>query len=128
MKSTIFILVAAALLISGCASKQAAIADPLTGTWSGEWGPSAERQTEVVLNLKWDGTTLTGIVDPERRGLELKKSSFDAKTSAIHMEVDAPMSGGEMDHYTIDGKVDGKSMRGTWTRRSGSGDFKVTKK
>jgi len=81
-----------------------------------------------VLNLKWDGTTLTGTVNPDRRPLELKKGSFDAKTNAIHMEIDAPLSdGGEMDHYTIDGKVDGKSMRGTWRRHNGSGDFKITK-
>jgi len=127
MKSTIVVLVFAALLLSGCASKQVATSDPLTGIWSGEWGPSPERQTQVELDLKWDGTHLTGTIDPQRRSLELKKSSFDAKTNAIHMEVDAPMTGGEMDHYTIDGKVDGKSMSGTWTRHNGSGDFKIAK-
>src|SRR6185369_16538500 len=101
MKSTTVLLIAILVVSIGCASKPATGSDPLTGKWNGKWGPSAERQTEVVLDLHWDGTTLKGTIDPDRRALEVKKGTFDAKTNAIHMEVDAPLSGGgEMDHYT----------------------------
>ena len=126
MKAKILFLLAV-VLFAGCTSKRVATSDPLTGIWKGEWGPSPQRQTEVELDLKWDGAMLTGTIDPNRRSLELKKGSFDSQTNAIHMEVDSPMNNGELDHYVIDGKVDGKKMQGTWTRRNGSGDFKITK-
>jgi hypothetical protein len=32
-----------------------------------------------------------------------------------------------MDHYVIHGTVSGKTMRGTWTRHDGNGDFEITK-
>jgi hypothetical protein len=101
--------------------------DPLTGRWEGEWGPTPERQTNVVLELKWDGTMLTGTVNPGGRAMELGKSSFDPKTNAISMELDARDVSGEPDHYSIQGKVDGKKMAGTWTRNKGSGTFKISK-
>src|SRR5436189_5771823 len=120
MKSIIAFLLAVTLT-AGCASKPAAGPEALTGTWTGHWGPTPERQTEVQVDLKWDGSNLTGTIDPARRSLQVKKGSFDGKTNAVHMEVDAPANEGEPDHYTIDGKVDGKTMQGTWTRRNGSG-------
>jgi len=101
--------------------------DPLTGSWEGEWGPSPERQTNVVLELKWDGTKLTGTINPGSRALELGKSSFNPNTNAISMELDAHDVSGEADHYSIQGKVDGKTMSGSWTRNKGAGTFKITK-
>jgi hypothetical protein len=101
--------------------------DPLTGRWEGEWGPSPERQTNVALELKWDGTTLTGTVNPGARAMELGKSSFNPKSNAISMELDAHDVAGEPDHYSIQGKVDGKEMSGSWTRNKGAGTFKITR-
>jgi hypothetical protein len=101
--------------------------DPLTGRWEGEWGPSPERQTNVVLELKWDGTTLTGTVNPSGRAMELGKSTFNPRTNMISMELDAHDVAGEPDHYSIEGKVDGKTMSGSWTRNKGAGTFKISK-
>ena len=39
-------------------------ADPLTGTWKGDWGPSATDRNSVTIELKWNGKTLTGTVNP----------------------------------------------------------------
>src|SRR5204862_453925 len=105
-------LVAALLILAACSSgtSSSAAVDPLSGTWVGEWGPSPSRQTEVTVELKWDGTTLSGTVDPERRPFELQKGSFDPKTKAIRMELDGPNSLRETVHYVIEGKVSGTSM------------------
>jgi hypothetical protein len=128
MKPRIAVILFIAALLSSCSS-QGQPADPgqLAGTWSGHWGPSPERQTEVVLELKWDGKALTGTINPGSRAMELSQATFDPKTSMTHMEVDVPTPGGENDHYAIDGKVAGKTMTGTWTRRNGRGDFNITK-
>ena len=40
------------------------VADPLSGTWTGDWGPSASDRNPVTVELKWDGTVLTGTVNP----------------------------------------------------------------
>jgi hypothetical protein len=124
-------LVAALALLSACSSATTtsdAAADPVTGTWVGEWGPSPSRQTEVTVELKWDGTTLTGTVDPDRSPFELTKASFDPKTNAVRMELDGPNSRRETVHYVIDGKISGTTMSGTFDRAGEKGTFKIQKK
>jgi len=127
MKLLVAALLAVVLLSFSCSSPAPAAPDYLNGRWVGTWGPDADRQTRVVLELKWDAGTLKGTVNPESRPVELAKASFDPKSSAIHMELDFPEPGGGTDHYTIDGKTDPKTMRGTWTRNNGKGDFSLTK-
>jgi hypothetical protein len=121
------VLLLACLFLGCSSSKPPSGPDPLSGTWSGHWGPTPERQTEVALALQWDGTTLKGTVNPDARAIELTKAAFDPQTKAVTMALDIPIAGGGMDHYAIDGKVDGKSMKGTWTRNDGKGDFTLTK-
>lgn len=125
---TLICMVILTAVLSACKSPaNSTEADPLTGRWEGEWGPSPERQTQVIVELKWDGTTLTGTVNPGGRAAQLGKSTFNPKTKAISMELDVNDVRGEPDHYSIEGKVEGKEMTGTWTRKQGSGTFKITK-
>ena len=127
LKYALFVTILA-IVVVGCASHATAPAgDPLSGRWLGEWGPSPERQTEVIVELKWDGKTLTGTINPGRRPSDISKATFNPETSAITMELDVIDVRGEMDHYSIVGKVDGKTMSGTWTRNSGKGTFKILK-
>jgi hypothetical protein len=128
MRALTYLIILTAVVLAACTSHAPSTeADPLTGRWEGSWGPSPERQTEVVVELKWDGTTLTGTVNPGGRAAELGKSSFNPKTNAISMELDVTDVRGEPDHYSIQGKVDGKEMTGSWTRTQGAGTFKITK-
>jgi hypothetical protein len=108
--------------------------DPLTGTWTGDWNPSAnpnDRNT-VNVDLKWDGKALTGVVHSinyPRPDVTLQKSTFNAATSAVHMEADAPNPrGGAPVHYIIDGKVMNGTMSGSWNHGAVKGDFKLMKK
>jgi hypothetical protein len=123
-------LAAALVVLYGCSSATSSIsaADPLTGTWRGEWGPSPSRQTEVTVELKWDGTTLKGTVDPDRRPFEIKRGSFDPKTNDVRMELDGPNRSGETVLYLIEGKVSGTTMSGTFDRAGEKGTFKIQKK
>ncbi|HKA20336.1 MAG TPA: hypothetical protein VKN18_18755 [Blastocatellia bacterium] len=103
-------------------------ADPLTGTWTGDWGPSPSDRNQVTVELKWDGKALTGTVNPGPNAVALKNSTFDAKTGAIHMEADTKGRRGNDIHYVIDGKVENGTMTGTWNHDNRKGDFKITKK
>src|SRR5262245_26669154 len=104
--------------------------DPLSGTWAGSWGPSPNDRNDVTLQLKWDGKALTGNVTGGTNvssPIPLQKTSFDAKTGAVHMEADASARGRTV-HYVIDGKVEKNTMTGTWNHDNRKGDFTITKK
>ena len=103
-------------------------ADPLSGTWTGDWGPSAADRNTVTVELKWDGKALTGTVNPGPNAVVLQKCTFDAKTGAIHMEADAKGRRGNDIHYVIDGKVENNTMTGSWNHDNRMGDFKITRK
>jgi len=75
--------------------------DP-TGMWTGDWEPSAADRNAVTVELKWDGETLTGTVNPGPEAVELQKCTFDAETGAVHMEADATDRRGNAIHYMID--------------------------
>jgi hypothetical protein len=111
---------------SACAQQKTS-ADPISGTWTGDWGPSARQRTQVTLELHFDGKTLTGTVNPGPEAIPLKKASFDPKTSAVHIEVDAPSPDGSTVHYVVDGKLDKNMITGSWVRDNGKGDFKIKK-
>lgn len=101
--------------------------DPLSGTWTGDWGPSAADRNKVTVELKWDGNALKGTVNPGPNAVALQKCTFDPKTGAIHMEADAKNRRGNDIHYVIDGKVDGNTMTGSWSHDNRNGDFKITR-
>ncbi len=113
-------------MAASVASTQTAT-DPLSGTWTGDWGPSARDRNPVTVELKWDGKPLTGSVNPGANAVELKMCTFDAETGAVHMEADATGRRGEV-HYMIDGKVEMDTMTGTWNHDNRKGDFKITRK
>ena len=123
---SIFLAVFLAAIISSI--PLIAAGDPLSGTWTGDWGPTPTHRNQVAVELKWDGKNLTGNVNPGPNAIELKKATFDAQTNAIHLEADASSRRGGQIHYVIDGKVEGSTMTGAWNHDNLKGDFKITKK
>jgi hypothetical protein len=123
---TVCLFMCFAIGASGAAKPMGA--DPLSGTWTGDWGPSAADRNTVTVELKWDGKALTGTVNPGPNAVVLQKCTFDPKTGAIHMEADAKGRRGNDIHYLIDGKVENNTMTGSWNHDNRKGDFKITKK
>jgi hypothetical protein len=118
------------MAIPTLAQRGAAPADPVTGTWTGDWGPNAADRNQVTVDLKWDGKVLTGVVRTANRPeVNLSNSTFDATTRTVKMEAEAknPRTNANM-KYVIEGKVDGTSMTGSWNHDNAKGDFKLTKK
>jgi len=106
------------------------MADAITGTWSGDWGPNAGDRNTVNVDLKLEGNKITGVVHSvnfKRADVELKNSTFDAKTGMVHLEADAAGRGGTT-HFVIDGKLAGGKMSGSWNHDSTKGDFSLMKK
>jgi len=124
MKASVVGLVCLALLMT--ASSVAAQSDPLTGTWTGDWGPTPTHRNPVIVELEWDGTNLTGTVNPGPQAIELAAASFDAATGTVKMEADATGFRGAV-HFMIEGKLEGTEMAGSWNHDNTAGDFKITK-
>jgi len=99
-------------------------ADPLTGTWKGDWGPSPTDRNEVTLELKWNGKTLTGTVNPGPDAIPIETGSFDPNAMKIHLEANfAPRNL----RYVVDGTVEKDKITGTWNHPRRKGDFQVTR-
>ena len=128
MKKLNAVALVAFLVLAASAFAQPPGGDVLTGTWVGDWGPSASDRNQVTVDLKWDGKMLSGTVNPGPSAVALQKSTYDPKTRAVHFEADVKGRGGNAVHYKIDGKVEGSTMTGTWNHDTVGGDFKITKK
>jgi hypothetical protein len=126
-------LVACVLLAVTAFGQAGAAQDPLSGTWTGDWGPSAQDRNRVDVDLKFDGKALTGVVkstQPARDPVTISNSSYDAATKTVKMEAEAknPRSGQSV-KYVITGKLEGTTITGSWNHAGGrTGDFKLTKK
>jgi len=118
-------LLGSALMLAASAFAQQG--DPLSGTWKGDWGPSPGDRNQVTVELKWDGKALAGTVNPGPNAVALQKATYDAKSKALHFEANAKGRGGADIHYTVDGKLDGKTLTGSWSHDDRKGDFKITK-
>ena len=99
----------------------------MTGTWTGDWGPSPSDRNTVTLELTYDGTTLTGTVNPGPNAITLTKAAYDPATGAVTMEADAQGRGGATIHYVIEGRLDGNAMTGSWNHDAVMGDFRINK-
>ncbi len=128
VKTAHLMCLAVCLVFAASAFAQKAGSDPLSGTWTGDWGPSPEDRNQVTVEFKWDGQKLTGTVNPGPNAVELQKATFNAKTGAIHFEADAKNRRGATVHYVVSGKLEKTTMTGSWSHDNRKGDFKITKK
>jgi len=144
-------LFAFALVVAAAISVAAQEGHPLTGTWYGDFGMTAGQRNDVTVILKWDGTNVTGMVNPGPNVVPIKTARMDVKLGTpaqrgerggqggtpatpsqffVHFELDAKNKAGGMDHFVFDGKIENpvagnRSMVGTWTCGSTKGDFRL---
>ena len=103
-------------------------ADPLTGMWTGDWGSTPDQRNPVTVALTWDGTKLSGTVNPGSEAAAITKGTFAPDTGMVMLEAVANSTGGgKATNYTIEGKLVEGSITGTWIESDKKGDFKMTK-
>ena len=109
---------------------------PLSGTWHGDWGPTATHRNDVTLVIDWDGKNITGLINPGPESLKLSKATLEPNNDPskwlVHFEVDAKDHDGKPVHFVIDGRIQNltsirRSIVGTWNHGDMKGDFKVTR-
>ena len=119
-----------ALLIAAPALAQ--FGHPLKGTWSGDWGPTKDSRTHVVVELNWDGKMISGNINPGPTAVAIQKAALDPATWGVHLEGDGKDAAGRTVRYTIDGKLENigayqRFITGTWIEGDKKGDFKVVR-
>jgi hypothetical protein len=105
---------------------------PLKGSWSGDWGPNKEQRTRVLLQMQWDGKTITGAINPGPNVLTLTKATLDVATWMVHLEAEGKDSAGKPSQAVIDGKLENigayrRVLSGTWAQGGRKGDFRIVR-
>ena len=101
---------------------------PLTGSWHGEWHPSADQKIPIFIYMKWNSKTVEGTINPGRNAVPLKVADLNASNWTVHFEAETK----DQKHIVIDGKLDNigsynRTITGTWSEGPMKGDFKLTR-
>ena len=128
------LLLAAAL---ACGTTRAVLGQeghPLTGTWSGDWGPSSAQRNHITIVMNWDGTAVTGVLNPGPDAVPLKSVTLDVANWTVRLEAEAKakdQSGGAVP-ISADGRLDDigsykRTLTGSWIQGTVKGDFRLTR-
>lgn len=116
----------------GSAAARAQEGHPLTGTWSGDWGPSPTERHHITLVLRWDGTTITGLINPGLDGVQIGRVSLDVADWTVRLEAEGKDASGAPVPISAEGRLDDlgsyhRTLSGTWREGRVAGDFKLTR-
>jgi hypothetical protein len=105
---------------------------PLTGTWSGDWGPSATQRTHLTLVMNWDGHKVSGEINPGPHSIPLASVYLDVTNWTVRIQADTKDNSGNPLHITAEGKLDDlgsihRKISGTWQEGKIQGDFRVAR-
>jgi hypothetical protein len=103
---------------------------PLKGSWSGDWGPDKTRRTRVLLQMNWDGKTITGAINPGPNAIPLTRATLDPDSWTVRLEAEGKDAAGRTVRSVIAGKLENigayrRVLSGTWTEGSTKGDFRL---
>jgi hypothetical protein len=120
------------LLISVALGAFAQQGHPLSGTWSGEWGPAPAQRTAVTFVLNWDGQKVTGMINPGPDSIPLAGVYLDVTNWTVRFEADSKDASGKPAHIVAEGKLEDlasyhRTIKGTWQQGSAKGDFRLTR-
>ena len=101
---------------------------PLTGTWSGDWGPNAAQRTHLTLVMGWDGKAVTGMINPGPEAIPIAGASIDFSNWTVRLEADGKQAG----RIVAEGRIEElasphRTISGTWRQGTAQGEFKLTR-
>src|SRR5690606_33694395 len=101
---------------------------PLDGTWRGEWGPSGENASRVVVVMSWDGERINGMINPGRRSIDFARADLDPSTWTVRIEaVDRDGRPIEIEGTLHDIGAYDRYITGTWTVAGEAHAFRITR-
>jgi hypothetical protein len=105
---------------------------PMSGSWIGDYGPSKDQRTRVVVVMEWNGKELVGSINPGPNAMPFKVARVNPTDWSLHVEADGKDATGKAVTYVFDGTIDdlgtyNRSIVGTWATNGVKGDFSITR-
>ena len=105
---------------------------PMSGSWVGDFGPTKDQRTRVVVAMDWTGKELAVTINPGPNAIKAKVARVNPVDWSVHIEADGKDAQGRPAAYVIDGKIDdlgtyNRSIIGTWNVGGVKGDFSITR-
>jgi hypothetical protein len=103
---------------------------PLTGTWSGDWGPTVSQRNHLTLVMSWDGKNVSGVLNPGDNAVLIPSILLDVTNWTVRIEADTKDQAGKTVHIAAEGKLDDigsyhRKLTGSWSQGTTKGDFKL---
>jgi len=105
---------------------------PMAGSWVGDFGPTKDQRTRVVVAMEWTGKELAATINPGPNAIKAKVARVNPADFSLHLEADGKDAQGRPVAWVIDGKIDdlgtyNRSIVGTWNAGATKGDFSITR-
>jgi len=116
----------AVLSLAGAAAAQ--YGHPLKGSWSGDWGPNDDDRRRLLLLLDWNGSDVTGTINPGPNAVPIETATLDPATWSVRIEAEGRDADGNAVDYVIDAELQNigsynRVLTGSWTQSGVIGDF-----
>ena len=79
---------------------------PMAGSWVGDFGPTKDERTRVVVAMEWTGKELVATINPGPNAIKAKVAKVNPDDWSVHIEADGKDAEGRPAAYVIDGKID----------------------
>ena len=105
---------------------------PLKGSWLGTWASNDVHGEYVLLVLDWDGSEISGMINPGTDNIEIDRATLDPDGWIVRIEADGKDKSGATVNCRIEGRIENlelpdRSIVGTWKHERGSGAFEVSR-
>ena len=79
---------------------------PLTGTWSGDWGPSITERNHLTLVMEFDGDGVTGLMNPGPNSIDVDAIALDVANWTVRIEASGQDDGGNAVSIMAEGQLE----------------------
>ena len=122
------LLVCLAVVVSGFAQE----GHPLTGTWSGDWGPSLTERNHINLVMEWDGNEIGGFILVGVVSIPIETVALDVTGWTVRLEANGEDASGNAVEIAAEGQLEDigsahRMITGTWRQGAIEGDFMITR-
>jgi hypothetical protein len=118
------------LLVCAATSGRAQEGHPLTGSWTGDWGPSLEERTHITLVMEWEGEKIGGFVLLGATSVPIVSVALDVADWTVRLEAKGKDAKGNAIDVAAEGRLENigsahRTLTGTWRQGATKGDFKI---
>lgn len=105
---------------------------PLTGSWTGDWGPSLTERNNITLVMDWEGENIGGFVLLGVTSIPIVNVALDVTTWTVRLEAKGQDASGSAIEIAAEGRLEDigsahRTITGTWRQGTTKGGFKVTR-